>query len=61
MLEEEIEINVDGWNLMVFSVKMRRYKLGFFAKFLTLAVWYVWPTIQWPWMFGLFETKCGQQ
>ena len=24
---------------------MRRYKLGFFAKFLTLAVWYVWPTI----------------
>ena len=30
MLEEEIEINVDGWNLMVFGVNMRRY---------------VWPTI----------------
>jgi hypothetical protein len=45
MLDVEIEINVDGWNLMVFGVKTWRYKLGFFAKFLTLAVWYVWPTI----------------
>ena len=45
MPDIEIEINIDDWNLMVFGVKMRRYKLGFFAKILTLAVWYVWPTI----------------